>query len=108
MKAVDKALELIGEWKAAFGDQTGYKAVNTIFAELEREGFHIPMSQVASAAFIKKPPEWVLSDRCFMCRQEFNRFKGKLRVRGREAFVEGYGVCVEGYEVLVEGYEVWG
>lgn len=82
MKAVDKALELIGEWKTAFGDQTGYKAVNTIFAELEREGFHIPMSQVASAAFIKKPPEWTLGDRCFMCRQEFNRFKGKLRVRG--------------------------
>ena len=81
-KAVDKALELVGEWKTAFGSQTGYKAINTVFAELEREGYHIPMAQVASAAFIKKAPEWVLGDRCFMCRQEFNRFKGKLRVRG--------------------------
>lgn len=79
-KAVDKALELVGEWKAAFGEQTGYKAVNTVFVELEREGFHIPLAQVASAAFIKKPPEWILDDHCFMCRQEFNRFKGKLRV----------------------------
>ncbi len=81
-KAVDKALELIGEWKTAFGDQTGYKAINTVFGELEREGYHIPISQVASAAFIKKAPEWLLKDHCFMCRQEFNRFKGKLRVSG--------------------------
>lgn len=99
MKAVDKALELIGEWKTAFGDQTGYKAVNTVFTELEREGFHIPMAEVASAAFIKKPPEWTLNDRCFMCRQEFNRFKGKLRVRGVAMGVSKLGwymVCIEG------------
>lgn len=81
-KAVDKALELIGEWKTAFGEQSGYKAINTVFSELEREGYHIPISQVASAAFIKKAPDWHLRDKCFMCRQEFNRFKGKLRVSG--------------------------
>ena len=51
-----------------------------MFSELEKSGYHIPVAAVASAAFIKKPPEWVLSDHCFMCRQEFNRFKGKLRV----------------------------
>ena len=50
-----------------------------MFAELERSGFHIPVATVASAAFIKKPPEWGLSDHCFLCRQEFNRFKGKSR-----------------------------
>lgn len=80
---MDKALELIGEWKMAFGEQSGYKAINTVFAELERDGYHIPMAQVASAAFIKKAPDWLLKDHCFMCRQEFNRFKGKLRVSGR-------------------------
>lgn len=53
-KAVDKALELIGEWKMAFGSQSGYKAVHDIFGELEREGYHIPETEVASAAFIKK------------------------------------------------------
>ena len=55
-KAVDKALELIGEWKVAFGSQSGYKAVNNVFGELEREGYHIPEAEVASAAFIKKVP----------------------------------------------------
>ena len=84
---MDKALELIGEWKAAFGEQAGYKAINTVFSELEKNGYHIPVAPVASAAFIKKPPEWVLSDHCFMCRQEFNRFKGKMRVSGREGAV---------------------
>ena len=75
-KAIDKALELIGEWKAAFGSRAGYKAVNEVFEELEREGFYIPEPQVASASFIKPPPEWIMGDRCHMCRQEFNRLKG--------------------------------
>ena len=79
-KAVDKALELIGEWKVAFGQQAGYKAVYDTFSELQREGFHIPEGEIASAAFIKKPPEWVQGERCFMCRTEFNRFKGAFRV----------------------------
>ena len=76
MRAIDKALELIGEWKAAFGNRSGYKAVHDMFGELEREGFFIPEPQVASASFIKQPPEWVMGDRCHMCRQEFNRLKG--------------------------------
>ena len=75
-KAIDKALELIGEWKAAFGSRAGYKAVNEVFEELEKEGFFIPEPQVASASFIKPPPEWIIGDRCHMCRQEFNRLKG--------------------------------
>lgn len=94
MKAVDKALELIGEWKSAFGEQTGYKAINTVFSELEREGYHIPVTPVASAAFIKKAPEWVMADRCFMCRQDFNRFKGKLRVRSTPYFPGALGFSV--------------
>ena len=75
-KAIDKALELIGEWKAAFGNRAGYKAVHDMFEELEKEGFYIPEPQVASAAFMKQPPEWMMGDRCHMCRQEFNRLKG--------------------------------
>ncbi len=55
--AVDKALELIGEWNSAFGQQAGYKAIHDTFGELEREGFVIPEAQVASAAFIQKVSE---------------------------------------------------
>ncbi len=43
---MDKALELVGEWKVAFGAQTNYKAVVDVFFELEREGFHVPETQV--------------------------------------------------------------
>ena len=43
---MDKTLELIGEWKMAFGQQSGFKAVNEVFNELEREGYHIPETQV--------------------------------------------------------------
>jgi len=43
---VDKALELVGEWKVAFGAQAEYKAIVEIFFEIEREGFHIPETQV--------------------------------------------------------------
>ena len=38
----------------AFGSQSGYKAIHDVFGELEREGYHIPETEVASAAFIKK------------------------------------------------------
>ncbi len=30
---------------------------------------------------MKKPPEFDLNDKCYACRQEFNRFKGHFRVR---------------------------
>ncbi len=43
---MDKALELVGEWKVAFGAQANYKAVVDVFFELEREGFHVPETQV--------------------------------------------------------------
>lgn len=55
--AVDKALELIGEWNTAFGQQAGYKAIHDAFFDLEKEGFVIPEAKVASAAFIKKVRE---------------------------------------------------
>ncbi len=29
---------------------------------------------------MKKPPEFDLNDKCYACRQEFNRFKGHFRV----------------------------
>ncbi len=44
---MDKALELVGEWKVAFGAQANYKAVVDVFFELEREGFHVPETQVS-------------------------------------------------------------
>lgn len=91
-KAIDKALEMIGEWKAAFGSRAGYKAVNDVFGELEREGFFIPEPQVASASFIKPPPEWVMDDRCHMCRQEFNRLKGWFPHHCRNC---GKSVCTQ-------------
>lgn len=43
---MDKALELIGEWKVAFGKQSEFKAVQEVFSELEKEGYHIPETQV--------------------------------------------------------------
>ena len=122
----------------AFGQQPGFKAVYDAFSELQKEGFHIPETQVASAAFIKKvglrgdapcpmggasgqvlrpysqahsqapsftrrarsslprgggerggdtvaflplqAPEWMMGDRCCLCRQEFSRIKGYFRV----------------------------
>jgi hypothetical protein len=72
---------MIGEWKVAFGQQSGFKAVNEVFSELQREGYHIPETEVGSAAFMKKAPDWTLGDRCYMCRSEFHRFKGAFRVR---------------------------
>ena len=77
---MDKALEMIGEWKVAFGQQSGFKAVNEVFSELQREGYHIPETEVGSAAFMKKAPDWTLGERCYMCRTEFHRFKGAFRV----------------------------
>ena len=94
---MDKALEMIGEWKAAFGQQSGYKAVNDMFSELQRQGYHIPEAEVASAAFLKKAPEWVLGDRCYMCRNEFHRFKGAFRVRASLLFpfsIESVSIAV--------------
>lgn len=77
---MDKVLEMIGEWKVAFGQQSGFKAVNEIFSELQREGYHIPETELGSAAFMKKAPDWTLGERCYMCRSEFHRFKGAFRV----------------------------
>ena len=53
-KAVDKALEMLGEWKAAFGDDSSYKIVQTTFNDLERGGFFIPEANLASASYMQK------------------------------------------------------
>eukprot|EP00731_Ephydatia_muelleri_P028586 Em0020g230a len=74
-KAVDKALELVGEWKSAFGSQSEYKAIQDVFAELEVEGFHIPEPQVASAAFVQKPPEWKSTDSCAICHTDLKMLR---------------------------------
>ena len=54
---VDKVLEILGEWKTAFGSQAAFKAVTDVFAELEREGYCIPETKVASAAFMQQVRE---------------------------------------------------
>lgn len=43
---MDKALELVGEWKVAFGQHADHKAVLDVFFELQKEGYHIPETQV--------------------------------------------------------------
>lgn len=53
-KAVDKALEMLGEWKAAFGDDPIYKIVQTTFNELEKGGYFIPEANLASASYMQK------------------------------------------------------
>lgn len=53
-RAIDKVLEVLGEWKAAFGDDTAYKGVTTIFNELERSGYYIPEANLASASYMQK------------------------------------------------------
>ena len=53
-KAIDKALEMLGEWKAAFGDDSNYKVIQTIFNELEKGGYYIPEAQLASASYMQK------------------------------------------------------
>ena len=35
---------------------------------------------MASAAFVKQAPEWIMGERCHMCRQEFSRLRGYFRV----------------------------
>lgn len=53
-KAVDKALEMLGEWKAAFGDDPTYKIVQTTFNDLEKGGYFIPEATLASASYMQK------------------------------------------------------
>ena len=91
---------MIREWKGAFGNQPGYKAVHDVFVELEREGFVIAETQVASASFIKQPPEWVVGDKCYMCLHKFSRLWGYFRVREGGRVREGERAGVRRWEEL--------
>ena len=53
-RAIDKVLEVLGEWKAAFGDDTSYKPIVTIFNDLEKGGYYIPEANLASASYMQK------------------------------------------------------
>ena len=53
-KAIDKVLEILGEWKAAFGDDAAYKGIHNTFNELERGGYYIPQATIASASYMQK------------------------------------------------------
>ena len=52
-KAVDRILELLGEWKAAFGDDNNYTRITTILNDLEKDGYFIPEAQVNTANYMK-------------------------------------------------------
>lgn len=82
-KAIDKALEMLGEWKAAFGDDSNYKVIQTIFNELEKGGYYIPEAQLASASYMQKPPTFQESDKCYLCTKEFGKglYKGRHHCR---------------------------
>jgi growth factor-regulated tyrosine kinase substrate len=82
-RAIDKVLEVLGEWKAAFGEDNAYKGIITTFNELEKEGYYIPEANLASASFMKKPPEFEESNNCYLCSKEFGGrvYKGRHHCR---------------------------
>lgn len=53
-RAIDKVLEVLGEWKAVFGEDSTYRGVTSVFADLEKGGYYIPEATIASASYIKK------------------------------------------------------
>ena len=40
--------------RAAFGDDTSYKPIVTIFNDLEKGGYYIPEANLASASYMQK------------------------------------------------------
>ena len=55
-RAVDKALEMIGEWRAAFRDDSAYENIHFIYSGLQLKGFIIPEVHLASASYMQEPP----------------------------------------------------
>ena len=75
--AVDKALEMIGEWRAVFGDDSAYNYIHVIYSSLELKGFTFPKvdQQLASASYVLKPPAFAdTSKSCFFCSKDFGGF----------------------------------
>ena len=77
-RAVDKALEMIGEWRVAFGEDSAYKHVHTVYSTLEVEGFIIPEVKLASASYIQKPPKFAETKSCFFCAKDFGAFTRRV------------------------------
>lgn len=88
-KAVDKVLEMVGEWKVAFGDDPSYKTVVSTYFELESSGFMIPEAKLATASFMQKPPVFQEDDHCYYCRKDF----GKVWSRRHHCRNCGRSIC---------------
>lgn len=88
-KAVDKVLEMVGEWKVAFGDDQAYKQVHSLFFELESSGYMIPEAKLATASFMEKPPTFEENDHCYYCSKDF----GKVWSRRHHCRNCGRSIC---------------
>lgn len=80
-RAVNRALELMSEWRSAFGSDRNCPAIKDACQDLDRMGYIMPQVTISAAAYMEKPPAWMEGQRCCQCRTEFKRFLGKGRVR---------------------------
>jgi len=91
---VNRALELMSEWRSAFGSDRNTAAIKDACQDLDRMGYIMPQVTISAAAYMEKPPAWMEGQRCCQCRSEFKRFLGKGRVRCRAVLGEGLsGSC---------------
>ena len=78
-RAINRALELMAEWKSAFGDNSDYHAIKEVCSELDQRGFFMPQVKISAAAYAQKPPKWMEGQRCCLCRTEFSVIRGNRR-----------------------------
>ena len=77
---MNRVLELLAEWKSAFGGESEYSAVVEVCQELSQMGIFMPQVQISAASYLEKPPKWMEAQRCCQCRTEFNKLMGRGRV----------------------------
>ena len=77
-RAVDKALEMISEWRAAFGDDLDYEHIHFIYSGLQLKGFIIPEVHLASASYMQIPPAFTEAKSCFFCTKDFGGFTRRV------------------------------
>lgn len=78
-RAVNRVLELLAEWKSAFGGESEYSGVSEVCSELSQMGIFMPQVQISAASYLEKPPKWMEAQRCCQCRSEFGKIIGKGR-----------------------------
>ena len=77
-RAVDKALEIISDWRAAFGDHLDYEHIYFIYSGLQLKGFIIPEVHLASASYMQIPPAFTEAKSCFFCAKDFGGFTRRV------------------------------